>query len=169
MIHLKYKCKVNFVKLPLIWIYRCLKLVFENATAACNTDCRSVVNRASSFSSLLLMTSAASIVSTWHTSCYTRFTRGHVRELKNAHNSVTVQNQTHVYMNFFDHKNLGNHLLQLRPKVVKHHVYIAGAYCLNKQSVIFVCLQYFLIKITKSGYFSLSSLVLSNSWSCTDN
>jgi len=42
----------------------------------------------------------------------TRFTRGHVRELKNAHNSVTVQNRTHVYMNFFDHKDLGNHLLQ---------------------------------------------------------
>ena len=51
-----------------------------------------------------------------------RFTRGHVWELKNAHNSVTVQNQTHVYMKFFDHKNLGNHLLQLCPKVVKHPV-----------------------------------------------
>jgi len=25
-------------------------------------------------------------------------------------------------MNFFDHKDLGNHLLQLRPKVVKHPV-----------------------------------------------
>ena len=52
-----------------------------------------------------------------------RFTRGRVWELKNAHNSVTVQNRTHVYMNFFDHKNLGNHLLQLCPKVVKHPVY----------------------------------------------
>ena len=41
-----------------------------------------------------------------------RFTRGRVWELKNAHNSVTVQNRTHVYMNFFDHKDLGNHLLQ---------------------------------------------------------
>ena len=38
----------------------------------------------------------------------------------NGHNSVTVQNRTHVYMNFFDHKDLGNHLLQLCPKVVKH-------------------------------------------------
>ena len=37
MIHLKYKCKVNFVKLPLILIYLCLKLVFENATACRNT------------------------------------------------------------------------------------------------------------------------------------
>ena len=37
MIHLKYKCKVNFVKLPLIWIDLCLKLVFENATAGRNT------------------------------------------------------------------------------------------------------------------------------------
>ena len=27
-------------------------------------------------------------------------------------------------MNFFDHKNLGNHLLQLCPKVVKHPVYL---------------------------------------------
>ena len=27
-------------------------------------------------------------------------------------------------MNFFDHKNLGNHLLRLCPKVVKHPVYI---------------------------------------------
>ena len=41
----------------------------------------------------------------------------------NGHNSVTVQNRTHVYVNFFDHKDLGNHLLQLCPKVVKHPVY----------------------------------------------
>jgi len=47
MIHLKYKCKVNFVKLSLIWIDLCLKLVFENATAGRNTGCRSVVNCAS--------------------------------------------------------------------------------------------------------------------------
>ena len=45
--------------------------------------------------------------------------------LKDARNSVTVQNRTHVYRNFFDHKDLGNHLLQLCPKVVKHPVYIA--------------------------------------------
>jgi len=29
-------------------------------------------------------------------------------------------------MNFFDHKDLGNHLLQLCPKVVKHPVYRAS-------------------------------------------
>jgi len=52
-----------------------------------------------------------------------RFTRGRARELKNGHNSVTVQNRTHVYMNFFHHKDLENHLLQLCPKVVKHPVY----------------------------------------------
>ena len=58
------------------------------------------------------------------------FTRGRVRELKNGHNSVTVQNRTHVYMNFFHHKDLGNHLLlQLCPKVVKHSVY---GYFLNE-------------------------------------
>ena len=42
--------------------------------------------------------------------------------VSNGHNSVTVQNRTHVYMNSFDHKGLGNHLLQLCPKVVKHPV-----------------------------------------------
>jgi len=36
VIHLKYKCKVNFVKLPLIWIDLCLKLASENATAGRN-------------------------------------------------------------------------------------------------------------------------------------
>ena len=43
--------------------------------------------------------------------------------VSNSHNSVTVQNRTHVYINFFDHKKPGNHLLQLCPKVVKHPVY----------------------------------------------
>src|SRR5215470_1670638 len=47
MIHLKYKCNVNFVELPLICIDLCLKLVFENATAGRNTGRRSVVNCAS--------------------------------------------------------------------------------------------------------------------------
>jgi hypothetical protein len=42
----------------------------------------------------------------------TRFTRGRVWELKNTHNSVTVQNRKHAYMNFFDHKNLGNDHMQ---------------------------------------------------------
>ena len=33
-------------------------------------------------------------------------------------------------MNFFDHKDLGNHLLQLCPKVLKHPVYVYySVYC----------------------------------------
>jgi len=40
------------------------------------------------------------------------------------HCSVAVQNRTPVYMNLFDHKDLGNHLLQLCAKVVKHPVYV---------------------------------------------
>ena len=43
--------------------------------------------------------------------------------VSSGHNSVTVQNRTHVYMNFFHHKDLGNHHLQLCLKVVKHPVY----------------------------------------------
>ena len=42
--------------------------------------------------------------------------------VSNGHNSINVQNRTHVYMNFYDHKDLGNHFLQLCPKVVKHPV-----------------------------------------------
>ena len=45
-------------------------------------------------------------------------------KVSSDHNSVTVQNWTHVYVNFFDQKNLWNHLLQLCRKVVKHPVYI---------------------------------------------
>ena len=36
MIHLNYKCKVNVVKLPFIWIDLCLKLIFENTTTGRN-------------------------------------------------------------------------------------------------------------------------------------
>ena len=60
MIHLKYKCKVNFVKLPLISIDLCLKLVFENATAGRNTGCRLVVNRASQVAKIMLATQTIS-------------------------------------------------------------------------------------------------------------
>ena len=60
MIHLKYKCKVNFVKLPLIGIDLCLKLVFENATAGRNKGCRSVVNCASQVTKLMLATQTIS-------------------------------------------------------------------------------------------------------------
>jgi len=56
-----------------------------------------------------------------------------VRELKNGHNSVNVQNQTHVYMNFFHHKDLGNQLLQLCPKVVKHPVCTLLNYDFNQE------------------------------------
>jgi hypothetical protein len=43
-------------------------------------------------------------------------------EMKKRYNSVTVQNWTHVYMNIFDHKDLGNHFVQLCPIILKHPV-----------------------------------------------
>jgi len=56
----------------------------------------------------------------------------------NGHNSVTVQNRTHVYMNVFHHKDLGNHLLQLCPKVVKYPVYsVFNNECLNFKTLYF--------------------------------
>ena len=56
MIHLKYKCKVDFLKLTLIGNDLCLKLVFENATAGRNTDCRSIVNCACQLAQIMLAT-----------------------------------------------------------------------------------------------------------------
>ena len=52
-------------------------------------------------------------------------------------------------MNFFDHKDLGNHLLQLSPKVVKHPVYICAffslddkpQFCLKTCSVLFCSIR----------------------------
>jgi hypothetical protein len=101
----------------------CLKLIFENATAGRNTGCRSVVNRAAGTAlSVAGKNKRLSRVDDPPAGSVS-FTRGCVRELKNGHNSVTVQIRTHVYMNFFHHKDLGNHLLQLCPKVVKHPVF----------------------------------------------
>ena len=56
MIQLKDKCKVNFMKLPLILTDLCLKPVFENATAGRNTGCHSVVNCASQLAQIMLAT-----------------------------------------------------------------------------------------------------------------
>jgi len=48
-------------------------------------------------------------------------------QVSSGHKSVTVQNGKHVYINFFDHEDLGNHLLQLCPNVVKHPVCCASS------------------------------------------
>ena len=141
MIHLKYKCKVNFVKLPLIWIDLCLKLVFENATAVRNTGCRSVVNcgrellaASADLLWLILRRCHQLKVATFCLHCLlwelamlatqTRFTGGRVRELKNAHNSVTVENRTHVYVNFFVYNHTYYHFPKSRRFLLNHPVYV---------------------------------------------
>ena len=140
MIHLKYKCKINFVKLPLIWIYLCLKLVFAKChrrpqhrlPLGCELRALPTHPHLPRIPPKCRDNGNCTVCSGVHdsASCQTRFTRGRVRELKNGHNSVTVQNRTHVYINFFHHKDLGNHLLQLCPKVVKHP-YIVLIYYIN--------------------------------------
>ena len=147
MIHLKYKCKVNFVKLPLIWTYvlkagfrKCHRRPQHRLPLGCELRvlCSCIMQHQANTNPPHLpriptkcRDNGNCTVCSWlklatndPTSCKTRFTRGRVWELKNGHNSVTVQNRTHVYMNLFHHKDLGNHLLQLCPKVVKHPVYI---------------------------------------------
>jgi hypothetical protein len=51
-------------------------------------------------------------------------------------------------MSFFDHKDLGNHLLQLCPKVVKHPVYWTYNFTLWDPRSVLCLLQY---EIEKSG------------------
>jgi len=88
----------------------------------------------------------------------TWLTRRRVRELKNAHNSVTVQNRTHVYMTFFHHKDLGNHILQLCPKVVKRPV-LNNRINRHVTTGTFLYLQFLCFK---SGYCGLEVSVLAS-------
>ena len=46
-------------------------------------------------------------------------------------------------MNFFDHKTLGNHILQLCPKVVKHPVYVCMYVCMYQTT----CLKNFFLAV----------------------
>jgi hypothetical protein len=53
-------------------------------------------------------------------------------------------------MNFFDQKELGNHLLQLCPKVVKHPVYTV---CVDKIRILYVLKQ--MVPIVTNGNIKL--------------
>jgi hypothetical protein len=122
MIHLKYKCEVNFVKLPLNWVYLWLKLVFENATAGREQAAARLWTARVASVELQSVVGLATRLAKQYATKVTRQLPGRVQELKNARNSVTVQNQKHVYWTFFNHKNLGNHPLKLCRKIVKHPV-----------------------------------------------
>jgi len=41
-----------------------------------------------------------------------KFMRGHLQQLENTHNTVTIENKTHIDINYFDHKDLGNRVLR---------------------------------------------------------
>jgi len=63
-------------------------------------------------------------------------------------------------MNFFHHKDLGNHLLQLCPKVVKHPVYVCK-YLISKFSF-FLNIVFFYVTETElvlDGFHGNSDLV----------
>jgi len=38
--------------------------------------------------------------------------RGHLQQLENTRNTVPTENRTHVDTNYFNYKDLGNHILQ---------------------------------------------------------
>ena len=79
--------------------------------------------------------------------------------VSNGHNSVTVQNRTHVYTNFFHHKDLGNHLLQLCPRVVKHPVYTSAKLKATFLNAIDVFYSYIFLCYTKWCFVYLNERV----------
>jgi len=101
MIHLKYKCKVNLVKLPWTWIDPCLKLVFENAIAGRNTGYRSFVNCASCSSQLPQTISyQVEYINRQLVPYYAVHTRA-CTGIKKCPYLRNRPKSTHAYMNFF--------------------------------------------------------------------
>jgi len=90
MIHLKYKYKVHFMKLPVIWIDLCLNMVFGNATAGCNTGCRSVVNCASC--SLQLPLTVSDVVCGIENATKKCILRFHLHTVNKSFSSIPIQN-----------------------------------------------------------------------------
>ena len=97
------------------------------------------------------------------------FTRGRVRELKNAHNSVTVQNWTHVYMNFFDHKDLGNHLLQVMSTSRETpYIYIYIYRVWNTLYIYIQGVKYFGRVFLMLNYADITQNIYIQSWTVTE-
>ena len=79
-------------------------MVFENASAGRNTGCRSVVNRARLSPPKCLDNGNGRVCSWLEIASGQLIDAVHTRActgIKKAHNSVTVQNRKHIYMNFF--------------------------------------------------------------------
>jgi len=47
---------------------------------------------------------------------------GAFTKLENTHNTITTENRTHIDINYFDHKDLGNHVLQKSQRVMNQPV-----------------------------------------------
>ena len=82
--------------------------------------------------------------------------------VSNGHNSVNVQNRTRVYMNFFDHEDLGNHFLQLCPKVVKHPVYMI----MSVLTFVYIYVWMYALVMYVCVYVCMYVLMYNNAYMC---
>jgi hypothetical protein len=90
----------------------CFKQLFVNATAGRNSRCLSVVNSASYVLQLPMTVPVPAVSRSRNVTCEARFTKGRLLQLRNHHNSATIESRTHNDINFFNLKNIGSHILQ---------------------------------------------------------
>jgi len=100
------------------------QLVCDSANSVRNSRCRSVVKSASCKLQLRLTVPVPAGSRSRIVTSDARPTRGRSRQLKNTHNSVTIENMIHIYVKIFVHEDLRNHLLQYCPQVMYHSVYV---------------------------------------------
>jgi len=100
------------MQLPSIYTDLCLKQVFKIATASHNSHYHLVVNRVGCKLLLLLTAPVPGGSRSCSVTCNVWFTGRHLRQLKNTHTSITIDNMTHTDINSFDSKDLRNNLLR---------------------------------------------------------
>ena len=86
------------MKLPSVYTDSCFKLVCDGGTAGRNSRCRSVVKSASCEQQLPLTVPAAAGSRSRSVTSDALPTSGRLRQLNNAHISVTTQNMIHIYV-----------------------------------------------------------------------
>jgi hypothetical protein len=127
------------MKMPSVYTDIRFKQVFENTTDGRNSRCRSVVHSACWELQLSLIVRVPAGSRSTNAPGHARFTGGPLWQ-KNTHNSATIRNRTHIVINIFDHKGLGNLLLRhVHKSCDTQYVFCLKVFQYNIKCVIFVC------------------------------
>jgi hypothetical protein len=77
-----------------------------------NSPFQSVADRVSCESQLQLTVPLSADLGLCSVTYNKQYLRGYLQQLENTHNTITTENRTHIDINYFDHKDLGNHVLR---------------------------------------------------------